>query len=123
MVALLVTPATVTYTGPVTASTEAVTVMSVSDQLTTLGVRPPRLTVLVPCVVPKPLPMIWTCDPVGPLTGLVLATFGFAANAAVLNSTRTNNQLRKRECMSPGLQVSQSKVKSCQRLYGFGSKT
>jgi hypothetical protein len=50
---LLATPATVTATGPVAALAGTVAVMLVAFQLVALAVTPLKLTVLVPCGVPK----------------------------------------------------------------------
>src|SRR5690348_13192440 len=76
---LLVTPPTVTETGPVVAVVGTMATICVSDQLTTDALIPKKAIVLVPRVAPNPLPLICTCVPTGPLTGLVLFTCGVAA--------------------------------------------
>lgn len=63
---LLATPPTVTTTGPVVALTGTGAVMLVAVQLLGVVVTPLKVTVLVPCVDPKLVPLIVTAVPTGP---------------------------------------------------------
>ena len=67
---LLATSPTVTTTLPVVAPTGTVTVMEVSLQLVGVAAVPLKVTVLVPRVAPKPVPLIVTEVPSGPEAGL-----------------------------------------------------
>jgi hypothetical protein len=69
---LLFAPPTVTTTGPVVAPDGTATVTEVPLQLLTLAVAPANETLLLPCVVPKPEPVIVTTVPVLPDVGLRL---------------------------------------------------
>src|SRR5256712_237286 len=66
---LLATPPTVTTTLPVVAPAGTGTTMLVAAQLVGVAVVPLNLTVLVPCVAPKLVPVIVTDVPAGPLVG------------------------------------------------------
>jgi hypothetical protein len=63
---LLATPPTVTTTFPVVAPLGTVTVMPVALQLVGVPAVPLNVTVLVPCVAPKFVPVIITGVPTGP---------------------------------------------------------
>src|SRR5438128_12569046 len=80
---LLPTPPSVTFTGPLVAAEGTVATICASLQLFTVALVPLKVTVLVPCVSPKPLPLICTWVPTGPLVGDKLATIGLGK----LNST------------------------------------
>jgi len=67
--ALLAWPATVTMTLPVVAVEGMGTRMLVALQLFGVAVVPLKLTVLVPCVAPKFVPVIVTDVPTGPEAG------------------------------------------------------
>jgi len=71
-VTVLETPATVTTKLPVAAPAGTETLMVVSLQLVGFRVAPLRVTVLLPCVPPKPIPPIVTGVPIGPKIGLQL---------------------------------------------------
>jgi hypothetical protein len=73
---LLTTPPTVTTTFPVVAPKGTGTVMLVALQLVGVAVVPLNVTVLVPCVVPKPVPVIVTDVPTGPEVGVRLVILG-----------------------------------------------
>jgi hypothetical protein len=73
---LSVRPPTVTTTLPVVAPAGTVATMLVADQLVVVAVVPLNVTVLVPFVAPKPVPVIVTELPTGPLVGDRLVTFG-----------------------------------------------
>lgn len=66
---LLATPDTVTTTFPVVAVLGTVALTVPEDQLVTVATVPLNLTVLEPCVVPKPLPVMVTDVPTGPDVG------------------------------------------------------
>jgi hypothetical protein len=66
---LLARPATVTTTLPVVAPLGTGTAMLVADQLVGVAVVPLNVTVLVPWVAPKFVPVIVTDVPTGPLVG------------------------------------------------------
>ena len=72
----LLTPPTVTTTLPVIAEAGTRTTMLVADQLETVAVTPLNFTVLVPCVVPKFVPVIVTVVPTVPLVGERLVIVG-----------------------------------------------
>src|SRR3954468_22120282 len=81
--ALLAAPPTVTTTGPVVALAGTGTLMLFADHV--LGVAATRLkvTVLVPTVAPKLLPLIVTVVPTAPLAGVSLVMVGDAAAVTV----------------------------------------
>jgi hypothetical protein len=66
---LLATPETVTTTFPVVAPLGTVTLMLDEPQAVAVAVVPLNFTVLVPCVVPKPVPVIVTEAPTAPEVG------------------------------------------------------
>jgi hypothetical protein len=70
---LLATPPTVTTTFPEVAPVGTVTVMLVALQLVGVATVPLNVTVLVPCVAPKFVPVMVTIVPTGPDVGLILA--------------------------------------------------
>jgi hypothetical protein len=63
---LLATPPTVTTTFPVVAPVGTGTAMLVALQLVGVPAVPLNVTVLVPCVVPKFVPVIVTAVPIAP---------------------------------------------------------
>src|SRR5437764_1256632 len=73
---LLASPPTVTTTLPVVAPDGTGTTMLVADQLVGVAVVPLNVTVLVPCVAPKPVPAIVTAVATGPFVGDRLVTVG-----------------------------------------------
>jgi len=73
---LLVTPPTVTTTGPVVAPVGTVTTMLVELQVDTAAVVPLKVTVLVPCVAPKFVPVIVIDRPTAPVVWLKLVMLG-----------------------------------------------
>jgi hypothetical protein len=73
---LLAWPPTVTTTLPVTAPVGTGTTMLVPLQLVGMACTPPKVTVLVPCVVPKFAPVIATAVPTTPELGLKLVMLG-----------------------------------------------
>jgi hypothetical protein len=77
--ALLACPPTVTTTLPVVAPLGTVTAILVALQLVAVAVTPLNFTVLVPCVVPKFVPVIVTAVPTNPAVGLKLLIFGTVA--------------------------------------------
>jgi hypothetical protein len=76
LIPLLASPATVTTTLPVVAPAGTGTPMLVADQLVGVAVVPLNVTVLVPCVAPKLVPVIVTGVPTGPLVGARLVRLG-----------------------------------------------
>jgi hypothetical protein len=66
---LLARPATVTTTGPVVAPVGTGTTIEVAPQLVGVAATPLNVTVLVPCVAPKFVPLIVTEVPTGPDVG------------------------------------------------------
>src|SRR6266496_361619 len=70
LIPLLATPPTVTTTFPFVAPVGTDTAMLVALQLVGVAVVPLKVTVLVPCVAPKLVPVIVTEVPAGPLFGL-----------------------------------------------------
>ena len=64
-----VLPAPSTETGPVEAPEGTVVVIEVSLQLVTVAVAPLTATVLLLCAGPKPVPVIVTVEPTGPVDG------------------------------------------------------
>jgi hypothetical protein len=73
---LLASPPTVTMTLPVVAPDGTGTTMLVADQLVGVAAVPLKVTVLLPCVAPKPLPAIVTAAATGPLVGERLVIVG-----------------------------------------------
>ena len=82
---LLGTPATVTTRSPVVAPGGTVATMPTLLQLTTVAGAPLNVTVLAPCVVPKPVPAMFTTVPTAPIGGrmLVIVRAGGASVAVV----------------------------------------
>jgi hypothetical protein len=78
---LLATPLAFTTTFPVVAPVGTGTEMLVSPQIVGVPVLLPKLTVLVPCVGPKPLPATVTELPTGAAVGDRLEIFGVGATA------------------------------------------
>jgi hypothetical protein len=74
--ALLATPPTVTTTFPVVAPLGTATVMLVALQLVGAPAVPLKVTVLVPCIAPRFVPVMVTAVPTGPEFGFTLAIFG-----------------------------------------------
>jgi hypothetical protein len=66
----------VTTTLPVVAPVGTGTAMLVADQLVGVAVVPLNVTVLLPCVGPKFVPVIATAVPTGPLVGERLVSDG-----------------------------------------------
>ena len=79
VIALLATPATVTTTLPVVAPVGTGTTMLDADQLEGVAVVPWNVTVLVPLVAPKFVPVSVTDPPTAPLVGDRLVSVGAAA--------------------------------------------
>jgi hypothetical protein len=73
---LLATPPTVTTTFPVVAPVGTVTTMLVALQLVAVAAVPLNLTVLVPCVAPKFVPVMVTLAPTTPVVGFRLVRLG-----------------------------------------------
>jgi hypothetical protein len=91
---LLATLETVTTTLPVVAPEGTVTAMLVTLQLVAVAVVPLNLTVLVPCEVPKFVPVIVTEAPTAPVVGDRLVMVGDAARAcpAQMNDSRNGRK-------------------------------
>ncbi len=81
-------PGTETTTGiaPKATPLGTETAMLVLLQLVGVAEIPPKVTVLVPCVVPNPVPAIVTDVPIGPEAGVKLVIVG--ATAGGFTSTR-----------------------------------
>jgi len=74
---VLATPPTVTTTGPVVVPLGTITTMLVELQLITLVAAVPlKVTVLVPCVAPKFVPVIVTCVLIPPELGDIPVMLG-----------------------------------------------
>jgi hypothetical protein len=84
--ALLATPPTVTTTLPLppVAPAGTGTVIVVVLQLVGVAVVPPKVTVLLPCVAPKPVPAIVIAVPAMPEVADRLLTVGFTLNLTPL---------------------------------------
>ena len=80
---LLATPATVTTTFPVVAPVGTGTTMLVGDQLVVVANVPLNVTVLVPLVAPKFVPVIVTEVPTAPLVGARLVSVGVTVTVNV----------------------------------------
>jgi len=85
---LLAVPETVTTTFPVVAPLGTVATMLFALQFVTLAVVPLNLTVLLPCVEPKPEPAMVTEAPTAPEVGDRLVIDGAAARTWTLASRR-----------------------------------
>jgi hypothetical protein len=72
---LLETPPTVTTTDPVDTSGGTGTTICVAFQVSGIAVTPLKVTMLVPCVEPNPVPVIVTNVPTGPDGGHILVMF------------------------------------------------
>ncbi len=70
------TPATVTVTGPVIAFGGTFTMICESLQLLAVATTPPKATLLLLCVAPKPLPLMVTDVPTTPVAGEMLVIVG-----------------------------------------------
>src|SRR5438445_1717314 len=81
---LLASPPTVTTTFPVVAPAGTGTTMLVADQLVGVAAVPLNVTVLLPCVAPKFVPVIVTTVAIGPLVGERLVRVG---GTATVNET------------------------------------
>lgn len=81
---LLASPPTVTTTFPVRAPFGTTTTMLVSLQLVGVAAPPLKVTVLVPCVAPKLVPVIVTEFPTGADVGERLAMLGGTVNSTPL---------------------------------------
>jgi hypothetical protein len=84
---LLGTPLTVTMTFPVVTPAGTLTMMEVVLQLPIIGAVPLNVTVLVPCVDPKLVPVIVTDAPTAPDVGDTLVMVGGTVNATPLLAT------------------------------------
>lgn len=89
---LLATPDTVTTTFPVVAPVGTFATMLLAPQLVIVAVVPLNLTVLLPCVDPKPDPAMVTEAPTAPEVGVRLVIEGAAATTLVAtrNSAERN---------------------------------
>jgi hypothetical protein len=83
VIPLLATPPTVTTTGPVVAPDGTGTAIDVALQLVGVADVPLNVTVLVPCVAPKFVPVIVTDVPTGPDVGARLVMFGVGSTVNV----------------------------------------
>jgi hypothetical protein len=107
---LLATPETVTTTLPVVAPDGTVATMLVALQLVAVAVVPLNLTVLVPWVEPKPVPVIVIEAPEAPEVGDRVVILG-AATARVDRETKKNTTQKvtalaiegRIACCCPGL--------------------
>ncbi len=93
---LLARPPTVTTTFPVAAPKGTGATIFVAAQLVAVAAVPLKLTVLVPWVAPKLVPVIVTDVPIGPEVGDKLVILGFAGPALeALNAAMSAIQLRE----------------------------
>lgn len=84
---LLAKPPTVTTTFPVVAPVGTGTMMLVALQLVGVAAIPLKVTVLVPCVAPKLVPVIVTEFPTAPDAGFRLVRLGLTVKATPLLAT------------------------------------
>jgi hypothetical protein len=85
----LAVPLTVTTTFPVVAPVGTTATIEVAPQLEiVVAVVPLNLTVLVPCVEPKPLPAIVTELPIAPVEGVRLVILGAAKAKMAVDTER-----------------------------------
>jgi hypothetical protein len=86
MFAGVLTPPTVTMTAPVVAVEGTVAAICVSDHVTMLAPALGEKVTEFPVCVPKPLPLMWTTAPTGPLAGdkLVITGFGIVNKTSEL---------------------------------------
>jgi hypothetical protein len=113
---LLATPETVTTTLPVVAPLGTTTTTLVLLQLVYVATAVPlNLTVLVPRVEPKPLPVIVTDAPIAPEVGERLVIFG-AAKAKLadkISTERTTAEIEGRIiALPPDVEIYSTQVKS-----------
>src|SRR5262245_37633698 len=73
---LLASPPTVTTTFPLVAPAGTGTAILVADHVVGVATTPLNVTLLVPCVAPKLVPVIVTAVPIGPLVGDKLVIVG-----------------------------------------------
>src|SRR5579863_1560883 len=73
---LLATPLTIATTGPVVAPVGTAATRLVALQLVTVDAVPLKVTVLVPCVAPKLVPVMVTAAPTAAVAGLRLLMAG-----------------------------------------------
>ncbi|MCI0622937.1 MAG: hypothetical protein L0387_14985 [Acidobacteria bacterium] len=66
-------PFAVTITNPLVAFAGTIAVMDVADQAETWATMPLKVTVLEPCTVPKPMPVMTTLAQLSQLVGLWIA--------------------------------------------------
>src|SRR5258708_37780322 len=99
MLELLRTPPSVTRIEPPEAVAGRVATIAVSDQLTKLTGRLLTVIVLLPCVAPKPAPLIWIWELTGPLEGDTERTTGFG----IVNKTSwvLGTELLTQTCTGP----------------------
>ena len=88
---LLATPATVTTTLPVTAPDGTFATMLVALHVVTVAVTPLNLTVLVPLVAPKAVPVIVTEAVIAPDVGARVAILGAAAATTGSHSSKSSD--------------------------------
>ena len=81
---LLASPPTVTTTSPVVAPSGTVTVIEVALHSVGVASVPLKVTLLLPCTVPKLVPVISTAVPSGPATGLRLPIAGVTVKVSPL---------------------------------------
>jgi len=112
---LLAFPETVTTTFPVVAPEGTVATMLVEVQLVADAVVPLNAIVLLPCVLPKLLPVIVTEAPTAPEVGDKLVMLGLAAKAAPARKKNKKDDVMKRT-NSQALRFTRS-------LQDFGMKT
>ena len=104
---LLATPPTVTTTLPVVAPVGTGTAMLVALQLVGVAAVPLNVTVLVPCVAPKFVPVIVTDVPTAPDVGVKLVMVGAGAVTVKLDAVarhsadRHHHIARRRSCSAP----------------------
>jgi hypothetical protein len=79
----LATPPTVTTTGPVVAPAGTGTRMLAADHVVGVAAVPLNVTMLVPCVAPKLVPVIVTRVATGPLAGARFVTLGVGTTVNV----------------------------------------
>src|SRR6266404_3830566 len=72
-----VRPPTVTLTAPLVVPAETMPVIKLSDQVATEIILFPMAAVLLPCVSPNPVPLIWICAPTEPPEGANPEMAGF----------------------------------------------
>jgi hypothetical protein len=88
-------PPTVTENDPVDEPLGTVTEMERSLQVTTVALAAPRETVLVPCGVPNPVPVMVTSVPTGPEVGEMPVIVGACARAWPQQTNNTKNAAMK----------------------------